>query len=379
MCTIATYGEPKRWFTGGTGLDFANEAKRRGLTCGVGERAATTSNQCSLNNVRACSTEQLCQRGTFGTPLRWYERSNLSGFSNEAKRRGLTCGVGERAATTSNQCSLDNVGACSTEQLCARGTFGLPKQWRTNGAWMSYGDEAQRRGLTCGVGERATTTTASSSSSSNQCVAVYPTPCTAQQLCQRATFGDPKRWITGAAVSFVNEARRRGLTCGVVERVTTTNKTSTSNQCSSTNARACTVQQLCERATYGNPKRWFTGRHETEAKRRGLTCGVVEQTTQQTARRSAASYGDHGPACASYGFTPGTDGFSACIQRETIESENEKRRQEELRVAEARREQAAIADAFSTFFDRLGESSRNRSSGICTGSVYGNSWSSYCF
>ena len=386
LCAGGTYGNPKRWAVGGTSGWFADEARRRGLTCGVGEQTtATTGNTstdilCSLNNVRACSTEQLCERGTFGTPLRWYERSNLSGFSNEAKRRGLTCGVGERAATTSNQCSLNNVRACSTEQLCERGTFGTPLRWYERSNLSGFSNEAKRRGLTCGVGERATTTTVSSSSSSNQCSPTNAAGCTIDQLCSRAAYGEPKQWRKwGVLQNYADEAKRRGLTCGVGERAATTNNTSTSNQCSSTNARACTVQQLCERATYGSPKRWFTGRHETEAKRRGLTCGVVEQTTQQTARRSAASYGEHGPACASYGFTPGTDGFSACIQRETIESENEKRRQEELRVAEARREQAAIADAFSTFFERLGESSRNRRSGICTGSVYGNSWSSYCF
>ena len=40
VCTFAANGNPKRWATDGTGLIFADEAKRRGQTCGVGEAAA---------------------------------------------------------------------------------------------------------------------------------------------------------------------------------------------------------------------------------------------------------------------------------------------------------------------------------------------------
>ena len=94
VCTFAANGNPKRWATDGTGLIFADEAMRRGQTCGVVEQAP----ECTPSNVSACSSEQLCERGTYGTPLRWYERISWSEYADEAKRRGLTCGVGEAAA-----------------------------------------------------------------------------------------------------------------------------------------------------------------------------------------------------------------------------------------------------------------------------------------
>ena len=317
LCTVATYGDPKRWFAGGTGLGFANEAKRRGLTCGVGERAATTSNQCSLNNVRACSTALVCARGTYGTPKQWRTSVSWAPYADEAKRRGLTCGVGERATTTtqsssssSNQCSSTNARACTVQQLCERATYGSPKRWFASGYSARYADEARRRGLSCDVRSAATSNTAVSTVTNSQCSSANPRACTLQQLCRRATYGDPKRWFTsGTAVSFSNEAKRRGLTCGVGVGTSTAapqssnfstsssvassssssfassssssssfaSSSSSSDQCAPTNTRACTISQLCDRATSGYPKRWLENSYAERAEARMLDCDVPDE------------------------------------------------------------------------------------------------------
>ena len=168
---------------------------------------------------------------------------NVSAYGQQSKEDQLAALLAQAAArlaeieaereseadaqpAVSQQCTLNNVRACSTEQLCARGTIGLPKQWRTNGSRLPYADEAKRKGLTCGVGVGTSTASpqssnlstsssssfASSSSSSDQSAPTNTRACTISQLCDRATSGYPKRWLDN---SYAERAEARMLDCDV--------------------------------------------------------------------------------------------------------------------------------------------------------------------
>ncbi|MDB3912889.1 trypsin-like peptidase domain-containing protein [Paracoccaceae bacterium] len=103
-----------------------------------------------------------------------------------------------------------------------------------------------------------------------------PSLCSTDQLCgQSLTFKSGKAAWRTDNVSYVTEAKRRGLSCGVIEVVATPKKT-----CSQT-AKSCNTAGLCQAATIisGGKYAWnkiYKKSYVSEAKRRGLTCGVTE-------------------------------------------------------------------------------------------------------
>lgn len=99
--------------------------------------------------------------------------------------------------------------------------------------------------------------------------------CYANNVCNWATLDNPKRWnnIAPIAKKWVVEAKRRNLSCGVVE---------VNKPCSYSNPSNCSDATVCTYATIGIPKRWSSvnqngKRAVAEAKKRNLTCGVEEQ------------------------------------------------------------------------------------------------------
>ena len=279
ICRLATYGRPKRWHAGGSLLVYSDEAMLRGLTCGVVEQAETTSTNatygevCSRDNIQLCNADQLCGRATYGSPKRWHSQGVMTAYATEAQRQGLTCGVAERAA------------APTDAQVCADATW----QASTGRTYWSPGDareEARRRGLTCGVGQRATTSR-SNTQATGTCSRANPQACSSTRLCFLATFGTPKRWKGGIMTAYTNEAKSRGLSCGVTEPTTPVRS---SGECRMTSPQACDDNQLCTRAVTGDPKRWFidspSEAYSKEAQRRGLTCGVGGQLSSTSGSSS---------------------------------------------------------------------------------------------
>ena len=100
---------------------------------------------------------------------RWAE--NYPKHIKEAKRRGLTCGVGEsRSTQTVSRTSEDSKFAgLSNQTVCRSATtqIGGKSLWkkRVYGQFPArpFVDEATRRGLTCGVGESGLSQVASTS------------------------------------------------------------------------------------------------------------------------------------------------------------------------------------------------------------------------
>ena len=117
------------WDLSAAYLKFYNEAKSRGLTCGVNNRgllSASLSN--SSNNTNMASTSKLCSSDpkvcnshylcTYGTKLTnskrvWETSSNFAKHAKEAKSRGLTCGVSTVSSSTSSS-SVNNYQSSSS-------------------------------------------------------------------------------------------------------------------------------------------------------------------------------------------------------------------------------------------------------------------------
>ena len=128
-------------------------------------------------------------------------------------------------------------------------------RWETNSTYLPHVAEARRRGLNCGVAKELSMSA----------------------LCGKATVSSnyTQSWA-GSPVNeaYVAEAKRRGLSCGVGESIRTANTANSEPALALINVNN---SALCRLAT--NKKGWETKRqfqlHVTEAKRRGLGCGVI--------------------------------------------------------------------------------------------------------
>ena len=219
---------------------------------------------CSGINTEVCSPSLLCEKASFqssGGSKHWRKGSLYTSFIFEAKKRGLTCGVLQNTGA----CNLTHQKACDDPKvLCSVATTSLG-QWETSSHFIQYVKEAKKRGFDCGVKTQITDDV----KSVIQCSITSVEPCTQKQLCMRATdhAGD---WNKFQSVKpYVNEAKKRGITCGV--------KPLAEETCSS-NAKICSDQNLCTIATSSSQK-WsletYNKFYVKEAKKRGLSCGVI--------------------------------------------------------------------------------------------------------
>lgn len=168
----------------------ARLARQLGLTCGVGEAVASQPSN-------ATADEELCARATFvlGSSIKWRGGS----LRRQAQERGLTCNVG---MTVGDQAILGSPSASNDDQVCTRSThrrYPGTVIWDSDAWSAAWRNEAERRGLTCGVVENA-------ESQENQI--------SDADLCARATFDDDGR-ITWRSTLRRRQAEERGLTCGV--------------------------------------------------------------------------------------------------------------------------------------------------------------------
>jgi hypothetical protein len=77
---------------------YVGEAKTRGISCGV----VSISQTVCPENLGACSDNFVCRRGfsLIGGKKAWHERSHpLYTYTVEAKKRGLSCGIGSNSST----------------------------------------------------------------------------------------------------------------------------------------------------------------------------------------------------------------------------------------------------------------------------------------
>lgn len=107
----------------------------------------------------SCSLKELCKSATYSMitdanvrKIWWRSDLNSMPYVNDAKRRGISCGVVEQTSCTSEP------NRCSLQELCSRATYSMSTQsketkiwWRSDLKSMPYVKDAERRGISCGV------------------------------------------------------------------------------------------------------------------------------------------------------------------------------------------------------------------------------------
>ena len=104
---------------------------------------------------------------------------------------------------------------------------------------------------------------------------------TGPKLCKLATYiFQGKRVWNRSSESAIAEAKRRGLSCSATGSTLTSTSSSCSGNCSS-NIKACSQKELCFEGTFINHaglSTWQNNAEAKEAKRRGLNCDVLANT-----------------------------------------------------------------------------------------------------
>ena len=252
---------------------YINQAKARGLTCGVTPNTSDNQPTLCTNYISECSTSKVCDRATFQG--KW--KSNSNKYVVEAKKRGLSCG----AVSTSSTTNLN----LSNNEVCERASYGVDRKWlTTSSVFYKYVLEAKKRGLSCGVEASSSIT---STPSGGACLNVNSL-CNNNYLCSVATRGintGERVWQSSTSVfyEFVIEAKKRDLSCNV-KTSNSVQKPSSLPTCSPSyikDSKICIDEFICTRATtlLNNKWAWYSNTHSfykyaVEAKRRGLACGV---------------------------------------------------------------------------------------------------------
>ena len=209
-----------------------------------------------ISDPNECTLKKLCEVATTldGGNTVWSTELGLVKHVTTAQTLGMECGVN----SVVDLCATDP-SECKVSEICEKATTKSAGQISWDDSAAAYVALAKEYGLICGV------------SAVKACSSSSPTGCTAVELCKMATYkyGSGNEWLLDSFI-IVKEAKKRGLTCGVSE-------VSAVKACSSSSSpTGCTAVELCKMATYN--KRWFSNSnfYVKEAKKRGLTCGVIE-------------------------------------------------------------------------------------------------------
>ncbi len=266
LCNLATkrVNDNRVWETMAGYLDEVDEAKRRGLSCGVkeGTELVSKSSTCDFDNFKMCSEVQICRWATKtdsrGTTV-WYDKDNYKPIVSYAKERNYDCRVDVNDLTESDG-DIDYITNMPDEIICELATFlsnadgkrrWVSKDYNTNtGGQLSYSavKEAQRRSLKCGVNSGYKVSEQSD-----------------KEICISATTIDKGVRIWDPRPAFqkeVGRAKSRGLTCGVNDFLL-----------GMSDGYVCLVATVFEEGK----RVWKddTSLALKEANRRGLGCGII--------------------------------------------------------------------------------------------------------
>ncbi len=208
LATVASDGKKREWEKRSSYYGFVREAKRRGLSCGIGSSNSTTkaSNPSSLkgkSDFNICTLATVTRDGK----IYWETSRHFRDEVREAKRRGLSCGVGSNNYTASN--TQNEFANRSDISICTNATASRSgkKYWKTSSYYIETVKEAKRRGLSCGVYVE----------NRNSC-SKNLSLCRDDQVCSSAVNAVTgiKKWETSPHYKkWVKEAKSRGLSCGV--------------------------------------------------------------------------------------------------------------------------------------------------------------------
>ena len=178
-------------------------------------------------------------------------------------------------------CSLSNLYAPMTkcsDDFICSRAVDSGVWYKSSHLFYGYVTEAKKRGLSCGVVSSSATPKVATCSTNTN-------KCNDTELCGRASYftGTKSLWFMAKySQRYVLEAKKRGLSCGVASSSSTTK---TPSVCSFKNPNACSSDLVCQRGS-----RLFKGKriwderstwikYSVEAKKRGLSCGVASSSS----------------------------------------------------------------------------------------------------
>ncbi len=259
LCTYATTKKHGKyiWTSIAYYREYVAEAKKKGLSCGVVNIINTCADDPSL-----CNDQELCKYAT---------KIDSKGLSyildtkhyREARSRDVKC---VKECKLNSKYNISDPDFCSDIQIC---NFATNYDKNNNYAlvWVNYSLEAQAkaRGLTCGIQEIIT-------AKKETCEDNY-TLCSEFELCNKATIGNPKRW-NSTFPNFVSFAKSKGYSCGVQINIATKQKTCKDDPSLCTVVQLCNKATI----TKDGKKSWSSYSADKsfvqEAKKNGVSCGV---------------------------------------------------------------------------------------------------------
>ena len=237
----------------------------------LGSASISSAADC-VSDPNECTLKKLCEASTTldGSNTIWATTSETAKHVALAQSLGMECGV----TPIVDLCETDP-SECKVGEICEKATTESAGQKTWDDSAAGHVALAKEYGLSCDVVVEAET------EAQGVCTVSNLAACNAKILCVNSTYykGTTKAWSMGYRLPYVKEAKKRGLTCGVG----TARATSTKDECPPSNVGGCTPVAVCDGATYeraGN-REWLgdTNLYVKEAKKRGLTCGVVTKAT----------------------------------------------------------------------------------------------------
>jgi len=154
LCEVATASDGGNtiWSTKATSAKHVSTAQTLGMECGI----TPIVDSCDTDPSE-CKLSQICGKATTESAgqVSWDDRA--AAYVAVAKEYGLQCDVNEEAAEVVEWDCQKNPQSCSDQRLCEEatvGAYGDTPSWAINFfSKKGHIEEAKRRGLTCGVDE----------------------------------------------------------------------------------------------------------------------------------------------------------------------------------------------------------------------------------
>ena len=237
----------------------------------LGSASVSSAADC-VSDPNECTLKKLCEAATTldGSNTIWATTSETAKHVALAQSLGMECGV----TPIVDLCETDP-SECKVSEICEKATTESAGQKTWDDSAAGHVALAKEFGLSCDVVVEAKT------EAQAVCNLSDVAGCNAKILCTNSTYykGKTKTWSMGYRLPYVEEAKKRGLTCGVGEA----KATSVNKGCSASNVKGCSEVALCEEASFSgsNATVWFSASSPfvIEAKKRGLTCGVGTKAT----------------------------------------------------------------------------------------------------
>ena len=210
-------------------------AKEYGLSCDVATQTTAAKKTCSLKTPEVCSTNALCKAATFSTVASRAWKSSQA-YVKEAKKRGLTCGVKANLKTPADYAARCNISVANVK-VAQRRFQKLGLYTSTIDGISGKGTERAFKAAKAMLGNKASagecfnkadidafllieqellaTNSNIASSTIERCSIRKPGQCSTTEICSLK-----RHWPRVKSYqSFVREAKKRGLTCGVTEQL----------------------------------------------------------------------------------------------------------------------------------------------------------------